>query len=1250
MNGEMTSQANVGIQDATYSENQGTIDLGGQASFAGSGVANFAGGYIEFAITSATSFETLGLKVVSSASTTLGDISIVGAIVYRGTGTGTEVVGSVDATLNGQGGNALRINFAAAFENGSFNAGTDGSTTIPGWTSGGGVTDRVRIDGTYQIAGQATPVDTTFGAANTTGDYTTGGSFSPVAKMVTDTSDPVTGGVNDLALELDTGGSSIGQPYGTIRGPYLYSNSTVALQAGDQLSFAWRALSGGDAYDAYGYLVNVNDGSTITLLDQTGTDGGQSTNWATVSRTIAAGEQGVYRFVFISGSYDASGGQYLGGKLMIDDINVVQANPPVVDEAVLQAIARAVTYTNTGDDIPGSSRTVTMTASDGGTTPATFSDTATIAVTQTNDAPTFSGSAVLAPVLEDTTNPLGDTVQNVVGAVFQDADASFTPGDSLQGIVIAGDASTASQGVWQYSTNNGATWLAVGAVSAAAGLALDTTAKLRFVPFAEYNGTPGALTIHALDSTFTGTFSTGATRVTANVTTNGGASAISGAGTLTTSITPVIDYGPADITAATDSGADDFITRHGNPVIRFTGESGFTISVDGPDAGSTNLAASQYSVAYSSGAYTVTLVDADTSLAGNQGFGTYGPTGVATGNPTNSGDGVYTIIGLDTVAGISRTIATITIDRTAPSIVGITSASSADARSATYTVTFAEAVSGIDVSDFSLATTGNVAGKITGVSGSGSTYNVTVARVAGTGTMRLDLNGSDTGIMDLAGNSIAGGYTSGTARVVQVLGPQQTIGNVDISSDTGQSASDFITSASRQTITATLSGALGVGDRLFGSLDGGNSWVNVTNKLTGQSLTWGDATLLEGGARSIQFKVVDRLGRDGPVAEQAYMLDRIGPGIGVQGIDISDDTGSSASDFVTAMASQTITARLDAALGSNTLQGSLDGGRTWRDISDKVGGLNGTEVSWDGVVLQPGQNSIQFRAVDVAGNVGRAFSQSVLVQSTVSITATDADKLEGTGASWTNFSFKVTLDSATDWASTVAWRVAGSGADQATAADFLDGTNGGLPSGSLTFAPGEVEKTLVIRVRNDNIFAQDESFSVTLSGETPALRMAVASAIGVIRNDDDLIGGASADRLLGSNSSEAILGLAGNDTLSGRNGSDTLIGGVGADSLSGGTGADHFRYDAVAESTSRARDTIVDFGLGDRIDLSRIDANSLLGGDQAFVFIGSAAFTAAGQVRFANGIVEANVDANLQADFQLALRGASALTAADFIL
>ncbi|BAL99988.1 MULTISPECIES: beta strand repeat-containing protein [Caldilinea] len=115
-----------------------------------------------------------------------------------------------------------------------------------------------------------------------------------------------------------------------------------------------------------------------------------------------------------------------------------------------------------------------------------------------------------------------------------------------------------------------------------------------------------------------------------------------------------------------------------------------------------------------------------------------------------------------------------TYDTTAPGVLSITRAdpNPTNAASVRFTVTFSEAVTGVDGSDFSLATTGSIAGaSVTGVSGSGSVYTVTVSTGTGSGTLRLDLKASGTGIQDLAGNPITGGFTSGEEYTVDKTAP-----------------------------------------------------------------------------------------------------------------------------------------------------------------------------------------------------------------------------------------------------------------------------------------------------------------------------------------------------------------------------------------------------------------------------------------------------------------------------------------------
>lgn len=141
--------------------------------------------------------------------------------------------------------------------------------------------------------------------------------------------------------------------------------------------------------------------------------------------------------------------------------------------------------------------------------------------------------------------------------------------------------------------------------------------------------------------------------------------------------------------------------------------------------------------------------------------------------------------------------------------------------------------------------------------------------------------------------------------------------------------------------------------------------------------------------------------------------------------------------------------------------------------------------------------------------------------------------------------------------------------------------------------------------------------------------------------NDSLTGGALADFIDGGN---------GNDTLDGKAGNDTLLGGLGADSLYGGLGNDIFDYNIVSESpVGVGRDVIRDFAgagaaTGDKIDLTTIDANSLLAGNQAFSWIGGAAFTASGQLRYSGGVLQGSTDADAAAEFEIQLVGTPALT------
>ncbi|RON96786.1 hypothetical protein BK674_24915 [Pseudomonas moraviensis] len=125
-----------------------------------------------------------------------------------------------------------------------------------------------------------------------------------------------------------------------------------------------------------------------------------------------------------------------------------------------------------------------------------------------------------------------------------------------------------------------------------------------------------------------------------------------------------------------------------------------------------------------------------------------------------------------------------------------------------------------------------------------------------------------------------------------------------------------------------------------------------------------------------------------------------------------------------------------------------------------------------------------------------------------------------------------------------------------------------------------------------------------------------------------------------------------NNILRGNAGNNILDGGAGADVLFGDSGADTFVFRAVNEMGIGAnRDVISDFNSlqGDKIDLTKFDANLLSAGVNGFSFIGAADFTGAGQLRFVDHVLSGNVSGNAGADFEIQLVGVNSFSANDLV-
>lgn len=157
---------------------------------------------------------------------------------------------------------------------------------------------------------------------------------------------------------------------------------------------------------------------------------------------------------------------------------------------------------------------------------------------------------------------------------------------------------------------------------------------------------------------------------------------------------------------------------------------------------------------------------------------------------------------------------------------------------------------------------------------------------------------------------------------------------------------------------------------------------------------------------------------------------------------------------------------------------------------------------------------------------------------------------------------------------------------------------------------------------------------------------------------DMLQGDAGNDLLIGGAGNDDLIGGGGNDRLRGGSANDTMNGGAGRDYFLGGSGADTFVFgDGDTSATRSLADQIEDFtsSQGDRIDLSAMDANTLVGGNQAFAFIGNAAFgNVAGQLHYVQAAnytyLEGDTNGDGVADFSIRLFGTLSLAASDLVL
>lgn len=486
------------------------------------GGGDYTDGFIRFEVGNAAASDTLALASDSKANDA-GAISVDDdGNVYLGEGTTRARIGTIDKIENGENGQPLKILFSAPLPNSGFEeSGMDG-TIAPHWIVSeqryGDDKGEIDFNGYNKVkvvndapfnTGQGGIIDFNGnnGEDGTVIDRAPDGTATFEVEL-----DQDAGVGNSKALYLSSGLDIQGtrnsgfkeDGHGSVQGPYVTSEETVTVHQGDSISLNFKAVAETDAYQVFGLLRRVDstgefvsddyedENDNIVLFAQRGAG---TPGWVTVTKdSLPPGE---YKFQFVGGTYDATGGLAVGSDLYVDDIRLVPGQS--IQPDIVSAIAQRVTYESSGE-VPNAmpaSRDITIEASDGDGNDSSASIGLDIA--DYNDAPRWDNdttSVSIGTINEDDPNPAAKTVSHLFEDHFTDADS----GHGFGGIAISENESDADEeGTWQYLIDGETEWQDVGTVSPTHMLLLPADAQLRFLPAADFSSTPSPLTVHAVD-------------------------------------------------------------------------------------------------------------------------------------------------------------------------------------------------------------------------------------------------------------------------------------------------------------------------------------------------------------------------------------------------------------------------------------------------------------------------------------------------------------------------------------------------------------------------------------------------------------------------------------------------------------------------------------------------------------------------------------------------------------------------------
>jgi len=207
--------------------------------------------------------------------------------------------------------------------------------------------------------------------------------------------------VNGGKLNLNTSEFWFTNPagkFGVLHGPAAVSD-VFSGKAGQFLKLDYTATGTGDDYHVAGYIYKVNPdgspgGAPIIALNETGT--------AVDSRaSVEIPDNGDYRFVFVVGTYDKTGGRKAGADMTID--NIVAEDPYTIGTGAISDLLKAVHFENNANAANPNKTLVAKVSNKDGTTVLT--DDALINMQNFALTSEPDGPYMLAPTLNFTTQP-----------------------------------------------------------------------------------------------------------------------------------------------------------------------------------------------------------------------------------------------------------------------------------------------------------------------------------------------------------------------------------------------------------------------------------------------------------------------------------------------------------------------------------------------------------------------------------------------------------------------------------------------------------------------------------------------------------------------------------------------------------------------------------------------------------------------------------------------------------------------------